>query len=460
MALTPLDIRKTEFTRRLRGLDPDEVGAYLELVAREVEVAQQDVRMRDERIHDLEGRLQHYERIELALEEALRTTRESSRQVMEAAHQKAERLQAEAEEEATRIQSRAQAENRRLRQEAQAIAVRRKEVVARLRAFLMSEMEVLAHFDGEDPVGFIKLMPNADSLLGVGGEHDLAAAPAPRPTSAPADVAGAPDVAAASVPAPPPAPPLATPPPATPPPAAPAPFMDEAPAPESQQRPWATAPHTSSAPDLPAFSFESADVVFDSPTPSVAAWEVPAPQEGYPTPVPEPVAARPEALPPEFEAYFQNLPFGAAPAPADDPSPEAPAGIYFPLDPPTDEPVAPHLHAPEPGEPPVPEPVSESWASPEATMGWPEPAYDPAPPASPAPYESVHSLEMEAAPGTPLDAPEEPAPHAAPFDVRAVRRERYRIETFVGPSVPPVNAAEADQSEESAHLRRLLDGLA
>ena len=37
MNLTPLDIRKQSFQRTLRGFDPDEVQAFLEMAAEEFE---------------------------------------------------------------------------------------------------------------------------------------------------------------------------------------------------------------------------------------------------------------------------------------------------------------------------------------------------------------------------------------------------------------------------------------
>ena len=37
MKLTPLDIQRQEFRQRFRGLDPDEVRAFLSLVAEEME---------------------------------------------------------------------------------------------------------------------------------------------------------------------------------------------------------------------------------------------------------------------------------------------------------------------------------------------------------------------------------------------------------------------------------------
>lgn len=165
MRPSPLDIRKQEFHTRFRGYDPDEVNATLTVLAQQWDEMETELRRRDDRLTQLEVKLQHYERVEEALQQAIETARESSRQAMATAEAKAEQLRIEAHEEARGIKRDAETERLRLRQETQAIAARRKEIVARLRAFLMSEMEMLAHFEGEDPVGFIRLMPPGSGQL-------------------------------------------------------------------------------------------------------------------------------------------------------------------------------------------------------------------------------------------------------------------------------------------------------
>jgi cell division initiation protein len=53
----------------------------------------------------------------------------------------------------------AETERQQLRQDAVKLTHRQNEIAARLRSFLMSELEILAQFQGDDPVGFIKLFP-------------------------------------------------------------------------------------------------------------------------------------------------------------------------------------------------------------------------------------------------------------------------------------------------------------
>lgn len=159
MKLTPLDIRKQEFSRGFRGFDAEEVHAFLQMVADQwQEILDEKARL-EERLREQEMKLQHYMKVEEALEQALKTARETSRQTIENAERRAQLMIKEAEAQAEEIKRDALEERQRLRQEAAQIAGRRKEIATRLRAFLLSEMEMLAHFEGEDPTGFIKLLP-------------------------------------------------------------------------------------------------------------------------------------------------------------------------------------------------------------------------------------------------------------------------------------------------------------
>ncbi|MEX2401256.1 MAG: DivIVA domain-containing protein [Rhodothermales bacterium] len=165
MRLTPLDIRKQEFLRGFRGFDAEEVNAFLQMVANQWEELQDENRRREERIRELENKLTHYERVEEALQEALQTARESSRKTLENAEEKASMIIEKAESRAEDITREAEKNRHELKRETVKLSGRRSEIVTRLRAFLMSEMELLARYEGDDPVGFIKLLPAEERKL-------------------------------------------------------------------------------------------------------------------------------------------------------------------------------------------------------------------------------------------------------------------------------------------------------
>ncbi len=159
MRLTPLDIRKQEFSRGIRGYEAEEVDAFLQMVSNQWEELLDEVRRKSDEVRDLEAKLAHYVKVEEALQEALQTARETSKKSIENAEGKAALLIKQADARAAEIKREAEVELRQMKQEIAQLSSRRSEIVTQLRAFLMSEMEILARFEGDDPLGFLKLIP-------------------------------------------------------------------------------------------------------------------------------------------------------------------------------------------------------------------------------------------------------------------------------------------------------------
>ncbi len=103
MNITPLDITQKQFRRRLRGLDPEEVEAFLALVAVEFEaVVKENGLLRDEnqRIGESLAELKSRER---ALQETLVTAQKASQEIRDAARKEAEITLSDAELQAEKI---------------------------------------------------------------------------------------------------------------------------------------------------------------------------------------------------------------------------------------------------------------------------------------------------------------------------------------------------------------------
>ncbi len=161
MKLTPLDIRTHEFARTLRGYDPDEVNAFTDMVSRQWEELQDELRRAQERVREIEGKITHYEKIEEALQEALSSSRDGAKRTQENAEERARLIVEEAELRAEQITQEAGQREHRLRHDVAQLAQRHDEITARLRHFLMSELEILARHEDDRPIGFMKLMPSA-----------------------------------------------------------------------------------------------------------------------------------------------------------------------------------------------------------------------------------------------------------------------------------------------------------
>ncbi|MCH8961548.1 MAG: DivIVA domain-containing protein [Bacteroidetes bacterium] len=150
MRLSPLDIKKQEFTRTLRGYDQEEVQAFLDMLAGQWEESLAEQRRTEDRVRELKAKMEHYEKVEEALQEALQTARESSKQTLENARQEAVLLVKKAVGESEDLTRDALRQRDQLMQEVQGLIGRRDEIVARLRAFLMSEAELLTRFEERD----------------------------------------------------------------------------------------------------------------------------------------------------------------------------------------------------------------------------------------------------------------------------------------------------------------------
>ena len=97
--LTPLDVRKKrgDFAKRVRGFDPEEVDAFLELVAERMEVLVKENLAFREEVEQLEERVVVQEGREQAVQEALVTAQSLRQDVEKQARREAELLEREAQ---------------------------------------------------------------------------------------------------------------------------------------------------------------------------------------------------------------------------------------------------------------------------------------------------------------------------------------------------------------------------
>lgn len=166
MKLSPLDIRKHEFSRGFRGYDPEEVRPFLDMVSQQWDELLEELRVARDRARELESKIGHYEKVEEALQQALESARSTAQRTQVHAEERAKLILEEAELRAEQVMRDAEQDRFRLRQDVSKLTHRHAEVTARLRHFLMSELEILAQHEDERPIGFMKLIParEADAL--------------------------------------------------------------------------------------------------------------------------------------------------------------------------------------------------------------------------------------------------------------------------------------------------------
>jgi cell division initiation protein len=151
--ITPLDIRKQEFGRKMRGYDPEEVQGFLDRVASALEEANASIATLEERMKEAESRLGHYRLIEQNLQDAAVTVQKSLDETRRLAEKEAELIVREAhsraEKEAEALQSRIQ----HLQSDIGTLEMQRTNFLVRLRAVVRSQSDLIEAMELEASLG-------------------------------------------------------------------------------------------------------------------------------------------------------------------------------------------------------------------------------------------------------------------------------------------------------------------
>lgn len=149
MSISPLDIRKQEFSRTLRGYDPEEVRSYLDRVASELEATKAAVAGLEEKLKESDDRLGHYRLIERNLQDAALTVQRALDERARAAEKEAELVVRDAH---LRAQAEVAGLNERitrLQGDIATLEAQRAHVFVRLRSVLRSQSDLLDALEGE-----------------------------------------------------------------------------------------------------------------------------------------------------------------------------------------------------------------------------------------------------------------------------------------------------------------------
>jgi cell division initiation protein len=147
MRITPLDIRKQDFRKTMRGLDSDEVYAFLSTVAEEYEAVLSDNKKLRERIVEMEDRLEEYKDIETNLRNTLITAEKLSSEAKESAQREAGLILREAEMEAEKAAEAIRAHTRQLRHEILELKKQKDNYLTRLKTLMDSHRRMIEGFE-------------------------------------------------------------------------------------------------------------------------------------------------------------------------------------------------------------------------------------------------------------------------------------------------------------------------
>ena len=147
MRITPLDIRKQEFRKTMRGLDSDEVYAFLGTVADEYEAVLSDNKRLREHIVQLEERLKEFKSMETNLRNTLMTAEKITAGAKENARKEADLIVRGAEVEANKSAEAIRAHTQQLRREILELKKHKDNYVTRLRTLLDSHRNIVDGFE-------------------------------------------------------------------------------------------------------------------------------------------------------------------------------------------------------------------------------------------------------------------------------------------------------------------------
>lgn len=143
MKLSPLHIKQQEFNKSFRGYDADEVTAFLERIAAELEELQQEYEKMKEELQHAKNELAEFHRIEKNLQDTLLKTTESANKAIESTRKQATLMLKEAEVKAQQILDKAKEQADETRASVIALREERDLLLARLRAMVNSQANIL-----------------------------------------------------------------------------------------------------------------------------------------------------------------------------------------------------------------------------------------------------------------------------------------------------------------------------
>lgn len=146
MKLTPIDIRKWEFKKGIRGYDKYEVQAFLELAAEEFEKLMQDRREFEQKSKRLEKEIEEYRRVEKSLQDTLISAKETTDRSMENSRKEAELIIGDAELHADKVLESARKKVSKIEDEITRLTVLRDSFAVKLRSILSSQIELVEMF--------------------------------------------------------------------------------------------------------------------------------------------------------------------------------------------------------------------------------------------------------------------------------------------------------------------------
>lgn len=150
MKISPLEVKRQQFKKVMRGYDPVEVDTFLDMLSNELEdLIRRNKDLSDKAI-ELEVQLRDYKNIEKTLQQTLMQAQEASGKSIENSRKEAELTMQEAQMKATQILERARLDFSHAKEEIAHLKARKESIISRLKVLLSSEVELLRALEIDD----------------------------------------------------------------------------------------------------------------------------------------------------------------------------------------------------------------------------------------------------------------------------------------------------------------------
>jgi cell division initiation protein len=150
MKLTPLDIKKQEFKKVLRGYDPVEVDSFLDMMSNEFADLLKQCKDMNQQLVEFDTQLRDYRQMEKTLQQTLMQAQEASGRSIENSRKEAQLIIQEAELKANQLLDRARMDLLRTKEEISNLRSKKESIVSRLKVLLNSELELIKALEVDD----------------------------------------------------------------------------------------------------------------------------------------------------------------------------------------------------------------------------------------------------------------------------------------------------------------------
>lgn len=143
MKISPMEIRQQEFSKKMRGFDPEEVSPFLEKLADDFDDLQKENESLKLEIETLTDQLAEFKKIEKNLQDTLLKAQESSTKSLESSKKQTSLMIKEAELKAVQIVEKARESANEIRNAVVNIREEKDLLIAKLKAIVSSQANLL-----------------------------------------------------------------------------------------------------------------------------------------------------------------------------------------------------------------------------------------------------------------------------------------------------------------------------